>query len=315
MHIDLARKYAAIKTAAKIFPEQRSCVHWLDQAQHYTFGQDVIEHARAMKRWLAQHTTGPIGFPKTSALPHRSMTISGSHFGTWLLRQVDSEPDWVQVWSVDRVCGLFGWYRVGAAHGALPRTDRLPESMRFASEEISPEEVPDCLAWIAFIVATINTPRAADVAPVEPSRVRRDQVRRLTGRAALAWTHVTVRPGAVQAVRLFDEEISVGMPLHVRKGHWAWVPSQRKTAKSEWLEFEAGPRGVGWYVFREETEVGDERYGIKCQIRDVLMPGIKRRRNKGDADPELAQERREALGAAQRALAVRAGQAPTAAVH
>jgi hypothetical protein len=176
-------------------------------------------------------------------------------------------------------------------------------------------------AWIN-LMSILNTP-GIRVTRLEKGNVSHQQkVRKLTGKAATAWTNVDVVPGAVrQAMRNETTGDHRAIALHERAGHYAWLPSQRQTPKAQWLvgsDMLKLPRGPGWYVWRKATRVGSAEAGVKPQRRLAHLPGDGRPDIGNLPSNETAEERQfrlQILSEAQRALLVMSGAVQSSTLH
>lgn len=200
----------------------------------------------------------------------------------------------------------------------MPEVDKalanLPELGKLAHGQLR-------RAWIN-LMSILNAP-GMTITRLEKGNVSHQRkVRKLTGKAATAWTHVDVVPGAVrQMMRNEPSGDARTIALHQRAGHYAWLPSQRQTPKAEWLvgsETLKLPRGPGWYVWRVACPVGSAQAGVKPQRRLAHLPGEGRPSIGTLPDSETAEERQfrlQMLGEAQRALLVISGEVPSGTIH
>lgn len=190
----------------------------------------------------------------------------------------------------------------------------------YALKSVDRQFLADTIAKIALLIAFMQTPRALVSAPMRGNIIERERQKRVTGKAATAWTNVTINLGARTDTH-HDEETSreAGVALHLRRGHWAWSRTQRETPKGQWLDESHGARswrGPGWYVFKKETEVGNpDRAGVKAQRHMPKLPGSKVAAFSVNLGDDLAPERAALLSAHQRNLLTRAGYVGSNTLH
>lgn len=283
---------------------------------HVVISHDVLAHARKWKRKSAEDAR--LTLP-SSALPQfRKMTLvihdEGGAAPYWVLQENDGG---VAVISISEgYLVKLGKYWPGSNEVEV-ETGSPVGSLNAALSSVSDEQKMSIVATVAFIVATMNTPGLVRSNTARPNAVDRGKVRKLLGRAALAWTNVDIVPGALRdGMHNPAHDVGRTIALHRRRGNFAWIPSQRETPKAVWLSSEEAPlRGAGWYVWREERLVGSEAVGVKVQRHIARMPGERR--------PEIAEAMLDAkdtvqqavLSAVQRALIARDSAMISVALH
>lgn len=241
--------------------------------------------------------------PVLSRLPAAAVTVLCGE-NCFLLSDSTKWPGFVEVVVLSNLdAALAGCYRPG--HGDTVTVSRHDQSA-----------CNTALALAANLIALINRPGACVLTPQRPRFDKAARIRKLTGRAATAWTSVRLVPGALHDVRQGLRSGDCGtIALHRRKGHPAWLPKQRQSPTAIWLnEHECGPRGPGWYCWKPETTVGSEKAGVKAQRTLVALPGGKfpdlpRLDNVTDAD------RAAALTQTQMTLMADAKAYPSRALH
>lgn len=307
----IVKVYRAARAAAKRDPIAREFLKHLDEAEKYVLSNEVIENAKALRRAHVEDAS-ELKLPETSRLPFEAIAFvtKSDSSDQPVMYVLHRHNDGVAVWvGVDVTFGQVGVFFPGTPNYQQLKLDAFPDDFRFNKSAVA----AICLK-AAFTVAVINRPKTCLVQQKVATETK-ERIRFYGGRTADCWTHVSVRPGSVTQPKRAGVLTDRHLPLHTRSAHWAWVPSQRQTPKGIWLgRGECGKRGPGWYVQRPEGEVGDARYGVKVQIRDVAMPGEKAKRPRGQ-NAEFNEERKSALAAAQRLLTARAGQAQSAALH
>ncbi len=174
--------------------------------------------------------------------------------------------------------------------------------------------------YVAAVFSVLNTPGMTIECREKGNVLHCAKVRKLTGKAATAWTNVDLVPGLL-VERGEAERSGTSQPkaLHHRKAHYAWVPSQRKTPKGVWLDAElAGPRGPGWYALRIETTAGSAKVGPTAQ-RHLAHKSDEGRPQFGTFNTTESKHDREfrlkMLSESQRALMVRAGAILSGTIH
>lgn len=281
---------------------------------HVVVSREVFERAREWKRELGAR----IAVPPSAIPPFKMMTLT-----------VGQEVSSAAYWVLQEKGGAFSV--IAFSSGYLVKIGAfLPGSNEVRIETGSPvgwlnatlsgasdEEKLMAVTTVAFIIATLNTPGMVRGTTVHPDQSGRSRVRKLLGKAALAWTSVDIVPGAVRdGMRNPNKDGGKMIALHRRRGNFAWVPSQRETPKAVWLSsLEAPRRGAGWYVWREERLVGSETVGVKAQRHVARMPGEKRPEMLAALSGADAIFHRAALGAVQRAMMARRSSMPSVALH
>lgn len=282
-----------------------------------------------------RHLPSGSAFPSyaSARLPFRRMTLvtpehplAYEQKRVWLLSQDDAGRVTIGTLSHGGYTH-YGEYVPGETEEfRFSERDDQPTAIRAMRRlKAGPEQVHDLVATmanIALVICAINTPKAVCqtvVAPLQTSKVRRAYADR--GMAPMGYTNVSVPLNGERKLRAVFERMARAagtVAAHRRCGHYAWLPSQRQTPKSERLSAPVAGitkwRGPGFYVWRDETEVGDTSRGCKVQRRLVHQHG-KPRPDLGDLRRVPAAERNEALSAAIRATMVKAGTARSATLH
>lgn len=260
--------------------------------------------------------------PWTGEPPASSLVLTYDHLGAtscFLIWKIG-----VQV-QIGLVCENEG----GQVDGIQPISAYHPggETFSFKAEDLRlPAHKQTCKKVEGWLVSTsslrlsmifslINEPRLVkkfEATEDENSTEHQDRVRKITGKAAQAWTNVRWTVGkAVKAKGRKRTSESAGRPLHWCRAHWR--SCKAGDAGAQWVERKSVGK-FGWYKWIKDCWKGHPRYGIKLQRHEPAMPGEKR---PGAVRPTslVDQTRFLAMGAQQRAALVAAGFAPSSTIH
>lgn len=291
MHSSTLKQYRLAKSRGMLSTDVAAL---LTSPHQFHVSAGVVEAARTIGRHEFAGDDEP-RFPENSRLPAGQMVLSlQMDDGPVVVALRQRAADVVAIVFAEGVPQCIGSYFPGRREARSAPDGRGHEGS---------------LAHIAFCVSLLNEPRRVTANPVTGvrwSKEQRAKIRKITGRAALAYSVVSWEVGSgVRAKGGRKEDASLRVALHWCRGHWRRAESHHP--KSVWVQPFVS-EVAGWYTWVAGCWKGHPDFGIKLQKHEARMQG--ERRSSPPADFS-GNEKLQVMGAQQRRATAEAGFAPT----
>ncbi|WP_333830991.1 hypothetical protein [Pararhodobacter sp.] len=308
MHPETLKQYELALTTGR--SQDDLAIRVLAGPHHFHVSRALIKVARALAEYegTASFDRGEeFVFPTSSRLPAESMVLTHEDEGgqTHVSLLIDV-GDQIALF----VMGLGNLLAVGSW---VPGRSGVSLSRKISGSG-SVQTIRSIMVQ-AFIISLMNEPRRVTICPaggLDWTRQHRRQVKRLTGRAAMAYSLVSWQIGAgVKAKRNPGGNSDLKVALHWCRAHWRRAEAHHP--RSEWVKPHLAAR-AGWHTWVQDCWKGHPDHGIKLQRHEPRMVGEQRQ---GVVAPMGVPSalKLNAMTAQQRHTLVEAGFAPTAAVQ